>query len=63
MTVTDFNAGPVGDTALLTITGGPNGTARGEILVRPSTGTMTINVEIEFYSLDPSDPLYLNETY
>lgn len=62
VSVVDFDAGPVGDTTLLTVTAGGNGAGRAEILARPSTGVMTINMVCELTALDDSDAFYLLET-
>lgn len=62
VTVTDFDGGAVGDSSLITITGGQNGTGRAELLVRPSTGTMSIAVDIELFSLDYNDAFRFVET-
>ena len=62
ITVVDFDAGPVGDTTLITITAGQNGAGRAELLVRPSTGTMSINCSVDMTCLDKDNPFFILET-
>jgi hypothetical protein len=61
ITVVDFDAGPVGDITLITITAGQNGAGRAELLVRPSTGTMDINCSVYMTCLDKANPFFILE--